>query len=609
MGIEHPDTPVEDVESLKQQLKNRNEELADCNKALKEEIFKRWRAEEALRESEVENRRLLESFEDGYFEVDLAGNLTFFNESLCRMVGYSHREMMGMNNKQYMTEETARNVYETFNEVFRTGKATKAFDWELLRNDGQIRHVETSVSPVYGPGGEMIGFRGIARDITERWVAERACRASEEKYKEILESIEDGYFEVDIKGNFIFFNESMCKILGYSSRLLKGMNNRQFMSEETSKKVFETFNQVYRTGEPSKALGWELIRKDGEIRFVETSISLMKNSNGEPVGFRGITRDITGIKRLEKAKERAVNHLAHELGTPLSIISAVLDRMPDELRKGNKKKVYEWIERMKRSLRRLSDLKMKIDDILNEKPGQEKERILNLVEAAIAFLDEVKDEPLKEGAEAILQSIIKRLDSLQQVEEFREETIALDDYVHHLCQDALMATNERVLEVVEKLEKGVCVAMDSKVLKKVCDGFLKNAIENTPDEGKIEVELKAEGTLARLDFRDFGVGITPENQKLIFSGFFYTQDTEAYASKKPYLFNAGGAGADLLRARILSEKFGFTLDFSSKRCSYLPSDKDQCPGRISSCPFVKERNACLASGGSIFSLLLPINGP
>jgi signal transduction histidine kinase len=164
----------------------------------------------------------------------------------------------------------------------------------------------------------------------------------------------------------------------------------------------------------------------------------------------------------------------------------------------------------------------------------------------------------------------------------------------------------RQLEIVEKVEKGIWVEMDPKILKKVCEGFLKNAIENTPDEGKIEIELRNEDNLAKLYFHDFGMGITPENQKLIFSGFFHTQDTDRYASKKPYLFNAGGAGSDLLRARVLSEKFNFSIDFSSTRCRHLPSDKDECPGRISSCPFIKDKGDCLSSGGSNFCLYLPL---
>jgi PAS domain S-box-containing protein len=860
MERDHSATSLEDIESLKKRLEDQIEELAASKKVLKEEIFKRWRAEEALRESEEKNKRLLESFEDGYFEVDLAGNLTFFNESLCRMMGYSQREMMGMNNRQYMSPETSRKVYETFNKVFLTGKATKAFGWELLRKDGQVRHVETSVSPVHGPDGDKIGFRGIARDVTERRLVEKdleeseqkyrtilesiedgyyevdlegnliffnpalckitgysseelqgmnnreytepetakkmfeifnrvyrtgepskindyevikkdgsravvelstaltrnavgealgfrgiardvtererikrelkeseekyrtilqsiedgycevnirgdfvffnesmarilgyapgelmgmnnrhymteetakevyrltnevyrtgiptksfdwevirkdgekryletsvsilrdsksntigfrgiardvterritrkAIEESEKKYRTILESIEDGYFEVDIKGNFTFFNESMCRILGYPEQELKGMNNRQFMSEETSKRVFQTFNHVYQIGEPTKALGWELIRKDGEIRYVETSVSLIRNPKGEPVGFRGIARDITGVRRLEKAKERAINHLSHELGTPLSVMEAALKRIPDLIKSKNTERIYEWIERMKRNLKRLKDLQGEMDDILKEKPVLEKERIINFVEAAIALLDEMKDEPLEKGAEVIRQNIIKRLDSLHKVEGPRKENIVLDAFIHQVCEEGRQSMRGRQLDIVEKVERGASVEMDAAVLKKVCEGFLKNAIENTPDGGRIEIGLTAKEGVARLDFHDFGIGITPENQKLIFSGFFHTQDTHQYASRKPYMFNAGGAGCDLLRARVFSERFGFSVDFSTTRCRYLPSDKDECPGGISLCPFIRGREDCLTSGGSTFSLQLPL---
>ena len=289
----------------------------------------------------------------------------------------------------------------------------------------------------------------------------------------------------------VFFNESMCRILGYSGEELKGMNNRQYMSEETSKRVFQTFNHVYVTGEPTKALGWELIRKDGERRYVETSVSLSRNPKGEPAGFRGIARDITGIKRLEKAKERAINHLSHELGTPLSVIEAALKRIPELVKTRNTERIDELTDRINRNIKRLRDLQAKIDDILNEKPVQEKERILNLVEAAIGFLDELKDEPLQKGAEVIRQNVIKRLDSLHKVETGRKEAIVLDTFIRQVCEEARLSMRERQMDIVEKVEKGICVEMDSTVLKKVCEGFLKNAIENTPDEGKIEIELTA----------------------------------------------------------------------------------------------------------------------
>jgi PAS domain S-box-containing protein len=292
----------------------------------------------------------------------------------------------------------------------------------------------------------------LRREAAERRQKEEASWTNELKYRNILESIEDGYFEVDLQGNLIFFNEGLCRITGYPPEELQGMNNRAYMSEETSGKVFETFNQVFRTGEATKVLGWELIRKDGEKRCVETSISLVRNPKGDPAGFRGIARDITGIRRLEKAKERAINHLSHELGTPLSIIEGVLRRIPEDLKRGKIERIYEAIERGKRNVKRLTELQTKMNDILNERPVQEKEKILNLLDAAIALLDDLGEESLQEGVETIRRNIIKRLDSLQKVEEVQKEAIDLDVFIRLICEEARVSMKRRQLEIIEKVE-------------------------------------------------------------------------------------------------------------------------------------------------------------
>ena len=150
---------------------------------------------------------------------------------------------------------------------------------------------------------------GALVDITERKRAEEALRESEDKYRTILENIEEGYYEVDIKGNFTFFNDSMCRILGYPQEEMMGMNNRQFTDKENAKKLFKTFNEVYRTGESTKEFDWQIIRKDGTKRFIEVSVSLQKNSSGKPIGFQGIARDITERKRAEEAlKESEIKY-------------------------------------------------------------------------------------------------------------------------------------------------------------------------------------------------------------------------------------------------------------------------------------------------------------
>jgi len=117
--------------------------------------------------------------------------------------------------------------------------------------------------------------------------------------------MEEGYYEVDLTENYTFVNDTMCRIRGYSREDLIGMNNREYMSEETAKKVFKAFSNVYTTGKPAKNLEWETVRKDGSKRFVETSAYLIKDSNNMPIGFRGIVRDVSGKHRLETQLQQA----------------------------------------------------------------------------------------------------------------------------------------------------------------------------------------------------------------------------------------------------------------------------------------------------------------
>ena len=149
----------------------------------------------------------------------------------------------------------------------------------------------------------------LQTEIVERMQTEEALKESEEKYRSILENIEDGYWEVDLAGNFTFFNNAMCRILRYPEDELTGMNNREYMDKENAEKIFHAFNAAYRTGKSTRALDWKLIRKDGSECFIETLVSLMKDPDGQPTGFRGIARDITERKLAEKEKKRMAGQL------------------------------------------------------------------------------------------------------------------------------------------------------------------------------------------------------------------------------------------------------------------------------------------------------------
>jgi diguanylate cyclase (GGDEF)-like protein/PAS domain S-box-containing protein len=266
-----------------------------------EDITERKQMENALRESEQKYRTILATMEEGYYEFDLAGNFTFFNEAECRIHGRSREEMIGLNNQQFSSPETAKRIYAIFNKVYRTGIPAKIVDYNVTKKDGSVAMIETSVSLLHNAAGERIGFFGVSRDRTEQKKAEVTLRQSEEKYRTILEDIEEGYYEVDLAGNLIFFNDSMCRIHGYRRDEMMGMNNREYMDKETAKRVYKIFNMVFRTGKSATIHDWQIIRKDGCKRDVEGSVSLMRGGGGNPTGFRGVIRDVTKRKQADQA--------------------------------------------------------------------------------------------------------------------------------------------------------------------------------------------------------------------------------------------------------------------------------------------------------------------
>jgi PAS domain S-box-containing protein len=283
-------------------------------------------AKEALREVEEKCQAIIDNIEDGYYEVDLDGHFTDFNDAMTRIAGRSRQELMGMNARDIMDDFHAQQAFEVFEKVYYTEMAAKAVDWELVRKSGSKRIVEVSVSLKRDQESRPVGFLGIARDITHRRLIEQALKESEEKYRTIIENIEDGYYEVDLAGNFTFFNNALEQITGYSRNELMGMNNRNIMDKYNASQVYKVFHNVYQTGIATKAIDWELTTKDGSRRFIEASVTLKKGLNSNPIGFMGIARDITARKEHVEALEAREKELEiktkdlQDLNTALKVL-------------------------------------------------------------------------------------------------------------------------------------------------------------------------------------------------------------------------------------------------------------------------------------------------
>ncbi len=281
------------------------------------------RIETAIRENKEKYQTIHWDIEEGYFEVDIAGNFTFFNDALCSILGYSKDELLGMNNRQYMDEKTAKNVYQTFNTVYRTGKPIKAFDWELIRKDRTRRFVEISVSLITNPAGERTGFRGIVRDITTRKQVEMALKESEEKYRQLVENSLQGIV-IFQDGRIVFANKSLCEISGYSLEELLAMSPEEVQASihpEDRARVFGNM-QARMEGKPIPSrYEFRAIRKNGTVYWIEVYSTIIDYQ--ERPAIQATQIDITERKQAEEELQKASEEV-EKLNESLKIINSIL---------------------------------------------------------------------------------------------------------------------------------------------------------------------------------------------------------------------------------------------------------------------------------------------
>ncbi|MCJ7546796.1 MAG: PAS domain S-box protein [Deltaproteobacteria bacterium] len=264
---------------------------------------KRNQFEEALRQSEEKYRTILENIEDGYYEVDLAGNFTFFNDAMCRIQGYPRDELMGMNNRDYMDKETAKKVYKIFNTVLRTGKSATISDWQIIRKDGSLRDVESSVSLIRDANRNPVGFRGVIRDITERKRTEEALKESEQRFRTIFEGAIDGILLANIETKkFHIGNTMICTMLGYTLEEIKNLGVKDIHPKEALPFVMQQFDKLAR-GEITKTSDLPVKRKDGSVFYAEISSAMLKLDAG--TYLMGTFRDVTERKQAEHALQES----------------------------------------------------------------------------------------------------------------------------------------------------------------------------------------------------------------------------------------------------------------------------------------------------------------
>ena len=740
--------------------------------------------------SDGQLRDLINGSGDCVYEMDNHGYLTGFSNSLPKVLGYPADEILHKNIGTFMDARQSRKFHGTFNKVWITHRGFSNLIWETKDKAGNRKVIELSADLMKNHEGKKLGFRGIAKDVTERFKTIHELKEAQRRYEHEFEAkrkarrrtrnlfdfIPYPMVVFSQSGNVTYVNPAFSHVFGwrleeligrkipyfppgyekdFSETLKRFKDNadatietrrmtkdgrildviirgqlsshntddnpdelfilRDVTEERRTERINETLFQisralpgypvledlldyitdevkrllntegavvglldedqkyfsflgaayddrsaqyriktvrrpakkgvmgrVLRTGEPAMVAD---TRKDPDfshelddaIGFQTDSLLVVPLEGGESIiGVLTAINKKTGsfdakdqklltmiagtvalsienarfskeltlayeeVASLNRAKDRIINHLSHELKTPTSILLGSLVILSKKLKALPEKNWEVTFKRAKRNLDRILEIQYQVEDIMRDREYRPYTVLSIMVDQCMDELESLVAEKVGEGE--IVEWLRKRLESEFGPRESKIEEI----YLNHFVAERLVALGKdfahRNVDINSHLQEDVRIDMPPDVMEKVIDGLIKNAVENTPDEGRVDLFVGNREDGALLTINDFGVGIVPEDRKRIFEGFFSTQETMEYSSKHPFDFNAGGKGADLLRMKVFGERYGFRLDMTSERCHFLVPPGAACPGSIDRCENCRSREDCFKSGGTTFTI-------
>ena len=291
--------------------------IKDLRNALEKETRKRQALEQQLSEAltllqktmkdREKFRNLVEDTTAVIFATDPQGIITYISPIIYAFTGMQPEDLLGREFMTLIHPEDRRRLQKVHERVI---------SGDLHSIEYRIRHKRHGYCWVRSFSRPLIndrvfkGLRGVMVDISDLKSAEAAFRESEKRYQNIVENIEEGYFELDLKGYLTFVNTPLCRIVGFSRDRLLLTHFRKYVSRPTARYLFQLFNRVYRSGIPATNQDFEAHRNDQRM-ILEISASLVTGQDSQPVGFRGMLRDITHLRRAEKEHLELKEQLHH----------------------------------------------------------------------------------------------------------------------------------------------------------------------------------------------------------------------------------------------------------------------------------------------------------
>ncbi len=446
------------------------------------DITRRKLSERLLQDSEKRLRTFIETVVDGIVTISSEGIVESFNPSAQRMFGYAEDEVVGKNVGMLMpssaaeihTERIARYLTRRTSDII--GAQTEVIG---VRKDGTVFPLELTVNEM--ELNERLLFAGVLRDVTERREAERALVESEKRYRDLFESANDLIQMVDVNGKLRYANRAWCRALGYErEEILAGdVCLEDILSEESKEHCMDTFCKVMQ-GERLDRVEAVFVSKSGQEIPVEGSITC-KMENGLPFSTRGIFRDISERKEIDRMKNEFISIVSHELRTPLTAIKGSLGLLNGGV---------------------LGKLPEKASGIVKV--------ALNNTDRLIRLINDILD--------------LEKIEAGKQ--EFQFEPIEIDRLVEPTLQGLRPMAEEAGVRLTCSVEP-VAVEIDHDRIVQVLTNLVSNAVKFSPKDAAVEVDVHVlDGDRLRISVSDRGPGIPEEERHKLFNKFQQLDSSE-----------------------------------------------------------------------------------
>jgi two-component system, sensor histidine kinase and response regulator len=242
---------------------------------------------------------IVESSSDAIYAVSLNGTIVTWNQGSEALLGYSSCEIIGQN---VVALTAPGRVVEMLNRLpeMREGKRIKPLETRLQAKNGREIDVLLSISPIRNLAGEVVGVAAIVRDITERLLANRNLRESEERFREVFEHSPFGIGMAGTDGRFIRVNAVFCRMVGYSEEEMLGAMWSRLVHADDLPLCERMKEQLYGDLGRSIEVEHRYLHRSGNVVWGRTRIGAVRDGAGRASYFVTHVEDITHHRRAEE---------------------------------------------------------------------------------------------------------------------------------------------------------------------------------------------------------------------------------------------------------------------------------------------------------------------